>query len=103
MDERPRTRQIAPMLYRLATAALVTLALMGCGQGKEPPAPAQAEASNGSDAFSNTIEEAMCGKPDQRASAISDIASNPEFSSQSQDVYDQATDIAGRGCPKPVS
>ncbi len=89
-----------PRLSAIVAIASATI-LLGCGDSKQPEQqPAPAPASDDGDAFSNTIEEAMCGTPDQRAHAIGGIASDPEFSSQSDEVYSQASDLAEKGCPE---
>lgn len=82
--------------------APIALALAGCGQSAED----EQEGANTADAATpdpvkNTTTEAMCGNPSDRANAIARIAEGPKHEADPDYVYDVASDIAEKGCPKP--
>lgn len=93
-DMRQSTRHTATVLL-FAT-------LSACGTKQPTSATMNSLAvSSAIDPVTDTTTEAMCADPAGRAHAIGRIAGDPKFSSDPDAVYEVASDIAKKGCPKP--
>lgn len=99
-----QTEQSARMIRRHALAALlVALVVAGCGrEQQQEPTPAATSAQK-PDRLTRTTTRAMCGTPEDRAVAISQVAEDPELNAYPDDVYEVADKLAKQGCPKPRS
>lgn len=99
-----QTEQSARMIRRHALAALlVALEAPSCGrEQQQEPAPAATKAQR-PDRLTRTTTRAMCGTPEDRAVAISQVAEEPEINAYPDDVYEVADKLAKHGCPKPRS
>lgn len=88
---------------RLTVTILLPTMLAACGAQQpviEGNAMVEADLF---DPVKNTTTEAMCGNPGDRAHAIGRIADGPNEEGDADYVYEVASDIAKKGCPKPKS
>ncbi|MBB3874829.1 hypothetical protein [Sphingomonas aquatilis] len=99
-----KVRQACAMARATSLLLLVPIALVlaGCGrQSDEPQGDANSAEVATPDPAKNTTTEAMCGDPKERADAISRVAEDPKVHDDPDYVYEVASDIAEKGCPKP--